>query len=95
MEENKMKYHLTITDNETGEVHADYDINAIVGGILVDRAGTTASIAVTDCKGLELAATIKAAELTVQHLYAEDLVLRLAAKIIDTKKAPQTETDNN
>ena len=50
-----MRFHITITDNKTGEVIRDLDTCAIIGAVDVDER--TGVMVLTECNNLELAAT--------------------------------------
>lgn len=51
--EKKRKYHITLTNNETGEVFMDHDTSAILGA--VQGPGDDAQgICAIDCNSLEL-----------------------------------------
>lgn len=64
----KKRFHVTITDNETGEVLHDTDAHAIVAGIGAE--GGAGVIGCTACDKKQLAVTIQAAEDAVRELYA-------------------------
>lgn len=50
------KFHIVITDNETGETKCEYDTNAIVAG--VDTEGSVHGINCTHCKPTTLASVL-------------------------------------
>ena len=55
--EKKLKYHITLTNNETGEVLMDHDTSAIIGA--VQGPGDDAQgICAISCSSLELFKTI-------------------------------------
>ena len=54
------KFHITITDNETGEVLVDQDTSAIIGAL--DNDESTRNIAYTCCNTIDLAATAAGAK---------------------------------
>ena len=39
-EKNKKEFHITITNNVTGEIECDVDTNCILASILLDKGGT-------------------------------------------------------
>ena len=47
-----MKFHITIKNNETGEILHDQDCNAIIGGICDNEKNT--SVVLTQCNGKDL-----------------------------------------
>lgn len=85
----KMRYHLTITDNQSGEVIKDVDFCALIGG-LYDENGT-AEYAVVDCDDFKLGMTLMAAsvmaEKGLRRLPKEiaEGVVKLARDILDGK----------
>lgn len=54
------KFHITIKNNETGEILRDLDTCAIIGAFDVDEEGTGCLVC-TACNAIELAATADAA----------------------------------
>ena len=89
-----MRFHVTITDNETGEVLHDADACAILAGINGGR--TTASIHMTACGPLPLAETLSAAEDVVQEVrsrHPEIGALSGVFRLMD--KNPKTEETEN
>ena len=61
-----LKFHLTITDKETGKTVRDLDVGAVIGGILT--ADNTQGIILTGCNNFDLARTIIAAESSVSKV---------------------------
>ena len=59
------KYHITITENETGKVHYDMDINIIIGAFRRDDG--IQGVAAICCNPLELASTVE----TVRNVLGE------------------------
>lgn len=59
------KFHLTITNNITGEIEKELDTDAIIGA--ADDGAGTCVICVTGCKLVELAATCAGALKAVDH----------------------------
>lgn len=55
--ETKKRYHITITDNETGEIKCDSDSAAIIGAYDTDN-NATACLCSLACDGMVLSATI-------------------------------------
>ena len=55
-----MKFHLTIKNNETGEILHDTDCNAIIGGITDNEKST--SVVLTHCNDKVLFYCAKAAQ---------------------------------
>lgn len=40
----KMRYHLTITDNETGEVEQDIDFSILIGGMRTEKGDASVAL---------------------------------------------------
>lgn len=64
--EERLKFHLTLTDNETGEVIHDGDINAIIGA--ATNEDRTMLFGQTACGLLDLARTIAGAEKATEEI---------------------------
>ena len=62
-----MKFHITITDNETGKVIHDVDVNAIVGGISISDTDVH-GLAIARCNELDLAKAVLAAENATKNI---------------------------
>lgn len=63
------KYHITITNNETGKVLADTNSDAIIGAFTEGEG--TRSVCYTECDAAELAATLTGAILIINKHMAE------------------------
>lgn len=61
-----MKYHLTITNNETHEILRDEDINVAIGGY--DTDNDDHGFCVGSCSDLDLAAAILSAERSIKQI---------------------------
>jgi hypothetical protein len=55
-----MKYHVAITDNETGKILVDVDCSALLGAARVENDNVT-KMSFADCTVLDLFAVINAA----------------------------------
>ena len=66
----KMKMHITITNNETGEVIAEHDTNAIVAGI--DLENGTRSLVKANCDPIAFACALHAAQGAVDKTLDEN-----------------------
>ena len=94
-----MKFHITITNNETNEIMADHDTDAIIGAFRRDDG--VQGVAAVCCNPLELASTVK----TVRDVLGEveesnpelkqlaeivrmvgDLEQKLREKVLETKE---------
>jgi hypothetical protein len=62
-----MPFHITITNNETGETLHDRDVYAIIGAFKEENR--TGCVALTECNAFEIAATIDGALDAIQHIY--------------------------
>lgn len=65
----KLKFHLTVTHNETGEAVHDVDINAFIGA--VGEADGPGAIFLTECSLLDMAFTVMAAKRAIETAYAK------------------------
>lgn len=70
------KFHIKITDNETGEVLFDTDTCAITGGYVTEDGAV--GIALAHCNTRNHAKAIHAAETSINHLYSNHPELKLA-----------------
>lgn len=68
-----MKYHITITDNETGEILHDHDTNLVIGAIGVEDGVN--SLCITNCSGLRLLTGLVAAKKAVHKIEQGEPVL--------------------
>lgn len=59
------KFHITITNNDTGEAIHDHDTNAIIGAVALDE--TVRGITLANCTAVEMANTISAAQKTIER----------------------------
>lgn len=80
-ETKKMPFHLTITDNETGEIVRELDTDAIIGAANTSEEGA-AGICVTRCSGQTLANTFVAVESMLEHMMNKEPMLRLAKMLV-------------
>ena len=102
-ENKKMKFHITITDNETGETLCNTDACVILGAI--NEGERTCTLLMTDCGPFDLVDALRAAHKvtkTVGANHPEILALSLLAKRVKEREQageseePETEeTDNN
>lgn len=60
------KFHITITENETGETKVDQDTDCIIGSI-DDVGGGTQSFSYVDCYGVALIATVIGAAVEIER----------------------------
>lgn len=67
METKKAKYHITITDNETGKTCLDQDTAVIIGAVDAGEPGVRA-LALCNCNDEELYATLAVAQIQVNHI---------------------------
>ena len=78
------KFHLTITNNETGEIERELDTNAIIGS--ADDGDGTAIFCYTRCGLVELAATCAGALDAADH-GMKDMPKPLLRKIKKIRKS--------
>lgn len=95
--ENKKKpFHLTVTDNETGETVQDLDFDALIGAAHIGEM-EAGGIIVSRCSTMTLAATSIAVEQTLNKLCKDDPLVAFAKCGIDStmvENEPE-ETENN
>lgn len=84
--EKKMPYHLTITNNETGEIERDLDFDALIGAVHLSER-ESAGIFLADSTILAQAEVLDAAEDTVKQALAEDPMLRMATYVVKAEAA--------
>lgn len=65
-----LRYHVKITDNETGEVTEDFDSNCIVGAFGHDTGAIELSI--FDCNMISILVTVEAALKAVERTCKSD-----------------------
>lgn len=80
-----MKYHITITNNETGEIVHDYDTNAVIGGFSVE--GGAAAIGLTACPSIITAFTIAAAQTAINKIREDNPKVVMTELILSMKDA--------
>ena len=92
----KMKFRITITDNETGETLYDTDAKAIIAA--VNEGPKTASLGMFDCDPFGVADTLNGAETALQTIYTDHPELRAVAalfKVMGDQSEEPEETENN
>lgn len=95
------KFHITITDNETGETIVDQDTKAIIGAI-DGSEDVTSAMGFTHCNVIELLATATAAKKTADKLLNKSNIpeeLKTLTKILGGEAfqlddETDTDTDN-
>ena len=85
--ESKKQWHLTITNNETGEVLRDLDTCAIIGACDVDE-NTTACLSLLAGSALDVFATLETAEDAIKGTYTK------YPQLLTLKRVAET-TENN
>jgi hypothetical protein len=81
------KFHIKITNNETGEVLQEADTCAIMGGYTVDDGAV--GMALTDCSAREHGRAINAAEQTIKHVYQSHPELMFAVMLASAKSTTE------
>lgn len=76
------KFHITITDNETGETLKEADACAILGAYRGDEY--TASIVLSQCRTLDLLSTLRGASAAIDRCLEDEPLLRALYEV--TKK---------
>jgi predicted transcriptional regulator len=77
---NIMKFHITITNNETNEIIADHDTDAIVGAFRRDDG--IQGVAAVCCNPLELASTVETVRDVLGGIEERDPELKQLTKIV-------------
>lgn len=77
------KFHLTITNNITGEIEKELDTDAIIGAMNTDES--TCGVCLADCNLIDLAATCAGALRSVDRAM-EDLPKPLRKAVEEARK---------
>lgn len=85
----KMPFHLVITNNETGEVIHEWNMCALIGAAQTTE-NNTASLGLTDCNALELAATIDGAQKAINKILKDSPEIKILLEFMSTVKAKAT-----
>lgn len=80
------KYHITIKENETGEVHYDFDSNIILGAVYLED-GEIASVAAAHGSTFDVAATIDAVNTVIKKVGEHDPMALLLSKLLGKDEA--------
>lgn len=91
---NKKKYHITITDNETGATLTDADAKAIMGAISLGE-GITEAICCTHCNTADLAGVVMGCEKIVEEATKKSPILPFIKALMDGKEISRSESDNS
>lgn len=86
--ETKKKYHITVTDNETGETFIDCDTSAIIGAFDKDE-NDTGSLFALACTGDVTACTIAGTLETLQRVRKKQPLGYLMAEMILHEKGTE------
>lgn len=81
------KFHIKITNNETGEVLQEADTCAIMGGYTVDDGAV--GIALAECSASEHGMAIHAAEQAIKHVYQNRPELMFAVMLASAKSTTE------
>jgi hypothetical protein len=79
------KYHITITENETGKVHYDEDTNIIIGAMHLGKDGV-ASIGAVVGNAFDVAATIDGVNMAIKSIGKQDPMALLISKLLGEDK---------
>lgn len=82
--EKKLKYHITLTNNETGEVFLDHDTSAIIGAAQ-GPDDSARGICAINCSGFELFQTLSMAIGALEEVRTLNPSLYEAAEIFSQK----------
>lgn len=74
------KFHITIKNNETGEIMHDIDTKAIIGAF--DSQDKTECIAVTECDPMTLASTVNGVKSVLEKILDDRPEVNALAELI-------------
>lgn len=86
------RFHITITDNETGETIYDTDTTAIIGGF--ENGDKTNTLVFTDCDFVDIACTLTAAKQAINAITKEGSRGRKLDKLTDKYMKDQAKKSN-
>lgn len=89
----KMRFHISITDNETGEVLLDSDACAIIGG--VNTGKSTIDISVVCCDTFDVVRALVTTEEVVKQNYIDHPEIGLMAMACRAGRINKTEEPKN
>ena len=87
-------FHLTITDNMTGEVLQDLDFDALLGAVHIEE-DLSATLKVTDCDAIALAKTTSSLRSVLIKIYKDYPEILFMETYIHTQGVDDTEENNN
>ena len=91
-ETKKMPFHLTITDNRTGETVRDLDFDCLIGSAHISNE-EAAGLFLTSCTNGVVAETLVSTETVLQRIQQDDPMLRLTKLLVGIKtEEEETET---
>ena len=93
-ENKKMPFHLTITDNETGEAECSLDFDCLIGAVHIAE-GEARGLLIQRCNNLTKASTVCATEDTLHEIHKKDPLLILAKMAVTSKVVGETEETEN
>ena len=73
--EKKLRYHITITDNWTGETVDDQDFNIFIGGIGYEESGSARVL--SECNAFDYAFAVMRAEEAIREAYEDHPELKM------------------
>lgn len=85
------KFHITITDNETGRVIQEADTCAIIGGYTNEDGAC--GMAVVSCGPVDLARAVNAAEAAVDAMYQKNPELKLLTLMTSAESTIEYKTE--
>lgn len=83
------KFHITITNNETGETLRDHDTNAIAA--IVDCGDSTGTTLLTECDTDTMLNVVARLEALTKRIYEKNPELFFLLKAFQAKEARETE----
>ena len=83
-------FHITITNNKTGETLHDADVCAIIGAF--NDGARTGCVCLTSCDAFDIAHTIDGVEDVIQNVYNDHPEIRLFVEML-AKMTQENEED--
>ena len=86
------RFHITIKNNETGEILNDIDTSCLIGAIDIGEGNT--SIAFTHCNAISLVTTILAAKKAINNIYERNPHIKLLEMAYHASENRKEENEN-
>ena len=82
------KYHITVRDNETGEILHDCETSCIIGAFRNDEIESTGRLVAANCNTIDLAHTTMCAAQAVQYVqdHSKEVALLITLFAMEKQK---------